>query len=195
MRYPSTKPCERPEQVGRITQAAGGPGRVITGDALAFMNPVRTSLGERDSFLLDVPKDLAPALLKHLTMYKLRAKVSLRDVSEYYYAWAIFGTAEALASALESLQASLLGDTASDDTRDGIPLGGAASGDPRLGGDAPPTLGLRVLAPASFDVASSIEQGAAMTVQTAGLDVYDWVRMTHAIAEGQELADRIPLEW
>lgn len=178
----------------RATAFLSNKGRVIAGDVLAFVNPVRTSVGERDSFLLDIPKDLAPALLRHLALYKLRAKLSLRDVSEHYHAWAILGTAEALTSALDSLAATLWGDAANNETRDGIPVGGAVSGDPRLRDDAPPTLGLRVLAPASFDVASPIEQGSAVAVQTAGLDVYDWVRMTHAIAEGRELANRIPLE-
>ena len=44
-----------------------------------------------DGFLLDVARDQAAALVKRLTLYKLRASVTIRDASESHRIYAIFG--------------------------------------------------------------------------------------------------------
>lgn len=48
---------------------------------------VRTPSG----FVLEVARDAAPALVKRLTMYKLRAAVDIKDVSDAYHVLALWG--------------------------------------------------------------------------------------------------------
>jgi len=44
-----------------------------------------------DALLLDIDEDAMPAFKKKLTMYKLRADVSIKDISEEYHVLAAFG--------------------------------------------------------------------------------------------------------
>lgn len=84
-----------------------------------------------EGLLLDTQADQVPALVKRLSMYKLRAKVEIRDVSAAYQALALWGE-----------HAASPGETA----------GTVSFRDPRS-----PELGLRILAEARFakDIASA----------------------------------------
>ncbi|NDF11685.1 MAG: folate-binding protein [Proteobacteria bacterium] len=48
--------------------------------------------GKEGKFLLDVPKRHAAELIKRLTMYKLRSKVEIKDVSNIYSVFACYGS-------------------------------------------------------------------------------------------------------
>jgi folate-binding protein YgfZ len=84
-----------------------------------------------DGVLLDVARDMAAALVKRLTLYKLRAAVTITDVSDAYAVLALWGP-----------NACSSGETA----------GTVSYADPRHG-----DLGLRILAEARFaaDIASA----------------------------------------
>lgn len=84
-----------------------------------------------DGFVLDVARELASALIKRLSMYKLRANVDISDVSESFAFLALWGT---------------------DAVSSGPTTGTLAFKDPRL-----EALGTRILTPARFatDIASA----------------------------------------
>ncbi len=78
-----------------------------------------------DGYLLETAKDQTAGLAKRLTMYKLRAKVDIRDASDGYSVMSVWGEAPHSPRG---------------------PEGAVAFADPRL-----PELGLRVLAEGGFD--------------------------------------------
>ncbi|MEQ1670824.1 MAG: folate-binding protein [Hyphomicrobium sp.] len=120
-----------------------------------------------DGFVLDVARDQAPALAKRLTMYKLRADVTITDVPENYAALALWGP-----SAISS--GPTKGTIAFDDPRDS-------------------RLGKRILAEARFatDIAS------ATNGQLVSDDAYHAHRIALGVPEGGKdyaLGDAYPHE-
>lgn len=107
-----------------------------------------------DGVLLDVSRDVAADLVKRLTLYKLRAAVTIKDVSEAYTVLALWGT-----------DACSSGDTAAT----------VSYADPRHC-----DLGLRILAEARFaaDVASATN---GMPADAAGYHAH---RIELGIPEG-----------
>lgn len=107
-----------------------------------------------DGVLLDVAREMAAGLVKRLTLYKLRAAVTIKDVSDAYVVHALWGP-----------HACSSRDTA----------GTVSYADPRH-----VELGVRILAEAGFarDVAS------ATNGMTAGADAYHAHRIELGIPEG-----------
>jgi folate-binding protein YgfZ len=122
-----------------------------------------------DGLLLDTAREKAADLVKRLSMYKLRADVRIRDVSEEFVVAAVWG-----------------GDALP------LPTGGAEGAhivaDPRL-----PALGARVLAPASAADAALAPLGG----QRVGAEAYHAHRVGLGVPEGGRdfaLGDTFPHE-
>jgi tRNA-modifying protein YgfZ len=107
-----------------------------------------------DGFLLETADTQAAGLARRLAMYKLRAKVDIRDVSEDYRVLAVWGE----------------GPVSSGETS-----GSVAFTDPRL-----PALGLRVLAEARF----AIDIAAATNGAEATPEDYHAHRIALGVPEG-----------
>jgi len=207
-------------------------GRVHVGDALVFVPPPDDASSSNSSssssgdvvpedsiVLVDVASDLLPALLQHLKAYKLRAKVTLRDASSDYAAWALFArsaAAEADVAAADA-EAALRQTCAGLGAAAGGLGGGAAALDPRSA-----ALGVRAVLPrnsfptppaggdtadaawaalgCSTDAASWLRAGADAEGRSAdsaaadGLALYDWVRLSQGLPEGSEWSGAVPLE-
>jgi folate-binding protein YgfZ len=88
-----------------------------------------------DGVLLDVAKDRTGDLAKRLTLYKLRAPVTIRDASESYRVYALFGPASI--------------------PDDGIVNGGITYSDPRL-----ESLGRRAIVAADLPVIANSDSSA-----------------------------------
>lgn len=88
-----------------------------------------------DGVLLDVAKDRTGDLAKRLTLYKLRAPVTIRDASESYRVYALFGPASI--------------------PDDGIVNGGITYSDPRL-----ESLGRRAIVAADLPVIANTDSSA-----------------------------------
>ena len=172
--------------------------------------------------LVDVALNLLPTLQQHLKAYKLRAKVAIRDATSDYAAWALFarhseaGVASGDGGAV--LRQTCAGLRAS--TEEGLG-GGAAALDPRtsaLGARAIlPRRTFPCLNSGDSNNSSSSTAWAALGCSTdaaawlgadertsgdvtiednhaSGLALYDWVRLSQGLPEGNEWAGQVPLE-
>jgi len=142
-------------------------GRVLFGDALVF--PVPSSDGEERA-VIEVGAGQAALLAKHLRMYKLRSKVKITPVADQWASWAFYGFDAVRPEVLQGLCQG----------------GGVIAPDPRH-----PLLGLRGVFPADSTLEADIR---AAVDRVQGGEVYDWSRLSHGVAEGSELTDRIALE-
>ncbi|MDH3660508.1 MAG: folate-binding protein [Alphaproteobacteria bacterium] len=131
-----------------------------------------------DGLFLDVEAHRLPALLQRLTMYKLRAKVDIADVSGDFCVAALLG-------------ASVFQDVGlSDQPGAAAPLGGGvAFVDPRLS-----ALGARAILPKA-SAAASLEAPEALGLQAGPAEDYDRTRFAAGVPEGStELGiDKSPL--
>ncbi|MGD9769390.1 MAG: folate-binding protein YgfZ, partial [Pseudolabrys sp.] len=94
-------------------------------------------------FYIDVPRALAPELTKRLTFYKLRAKVTIEDLSDRLGVMAVWG----------------------DDTT--TTEHGLCYPDPRL-----PALGLRVILPPNTATEAAADLGAALALDDDSYDAH-----------------------
>ena len=115
---------------------------------------VSQARGEADTFYLDCPRALSGVLTRRLTIYRLRAKISIEDISEQTHVMAVWdGTpgAKILAKALAAYQ------------------------DPRV-----QELGHRLLVPCHVAEQTSAELGA----QSADASAYEQHRIALAVPRG-----------
>jgi transferase CAF17, mitochondrial len=139
-------------------------GRVL-GDGLL-------SLSGTDQFLLDCPASVVRNLVRHLTMYKLRSKATIKDRSADFNV-AVGGVASTQSSETSNALASLQ------------QLDGAAAvyADPRWQG-----LGVRAVLPKT-----TAWQGLSCC-EAVSSEHYNTLRYAHGVPEGSDLVERTPLE-
>ena len=191
-------------------------GRVLVGDALVFLAPTASASASDvacDRVLIDVAEDSAAQLLRHLKMYKLRANVKLRDASEDFTCWALYGGGPddpampkgaegSMRRALSTIeeQLLLLGNAGGGENEEVVT--GVAAWDPRS-----QVLGARAVLPATHAEAeaAAVADAVAAALKAAttsiidegdpeGLKLYDWVRLSHALPESGELDGQVALE-
>lgn len=114
-----------------------------------------------DALLLDCLATDVALMIKKLSMFKLRSKVTLEDVSAAFDVYALFGDAAAEIAGLEGGQS---------ERPDGVIL----YTDPRL-----PEAGIRALAPKGYD-------GALLGGEAVGEDTYQRHRIQHGLPEAPE---------
>jgi folate-binding protein YgfZ len=144
-----------------------------------------------DTLLIDVDSARAATLLGMLKIYKLRAKITLADVSSEWQSYALLGTTL-------------------DDARAQRPESAIISADPRTPLFASPALGLRVLLPASETAQASGDFGTYETLRIAagvmqgaedytpernfalelGLDIQGAIDFAKGCYVGQEVTNR-----
>lgn len=120
-----------------------------------------------DGYLLEVPRDTAADLVKRLAMYKLRAKIETKDVSDDYSVFALWNASQ-----------DALGETTAT----------GAFPDPRL-----PELGVRILAKAR----SAADIASATNARVAEPEDYHAHRIALGVPEGGKdyaFADTFPHE-
>jgi transferase CAF17, mitochondrial len=139
-------------------------GRVL-GDGLLF-------LSSTDQYLLDCPASVVRNLVRHLTMYKLRSKATIKDRSADFNV-AVGGVASAHSSEDSNALASLQ------------QLEGAVAvyADPRWRG-----LGVRAVLPKG-----TAWQGLSCC-KAVSSEHYNTLRYAHGVPEGSDLVERTPLE-
>jgi len=185
-------------------------GRVLVGDAFVFVVPAPADASA--TVLVDVAVELLPVLKQHLTMYKLRSKVAIRDASADYVAWALYGPGglSPCTGAVRSLAALC---STSGGGVPGVSVGSAAL-DPRCaalggravllrrsepwgaghqeeGGDGEPFF------PALPVEGSSGGGGGTAVVAVRGaaaLALHDRARLAGGLPEGAEWTGQVPLE-
>jgi len=119
-----------------------------------FLNDMFIVARDSDTLLLETERERAPALAKKLSMYKLRSKVTVTDISADHDVAAAFGSDAARALGLESAVTFV---------------------DPRLA-----VLGVRMIAPAGQ--AATLLQARGFSA--APLESYDALRLTLGVPDG-----------
>ena len=119
-----------------------------------FLNDMFIVERDSDTLLLETERERAPALAKKLSMYKLRSKVTVTDISADHDVAAAFGSDAARALGLESAVTFV---------------------DPRLA-----VLGVRMIAPAGQ--AATLLQARGFSA--APLESYDALRLTLGVPDG-----------
>jgi folate-binding protein YgfZ len=168
-----------------------------------------------EEVLIECDADLAKALKRHLTLYKLRSKVKLS--TEPLAVWASIPSQCAGTTSEPVLDAARAVAHVATRNRAGASDGPASVfADPRL-----PELGIRALLPADIDLAganaavateaaemfsgtdkagrtllerAADEEGAARAAGEAGARAYDRHRMALGVSQGVEMAGAVPLE-
>lgn len=173
-----------------------------TGTAVAPDSPSEPDL------LLDCDVELKNTIMKHLKMYKLRAKVAISDVSDELSVWSVFSD-DASGSASEHRDDPVLPlnqvFVGHQDDGDGDDVIVHAMADPRL-----PALGQRIIVPSSVCAVSAISaanlddasppppppppSASASIFEITDARQYTAHRMGLGVAEGTELVARMPLE-
>jgi folate-binding protein YgfZ len=189
-------------------------GRSIFEAALVLSS---TSKPEEPHLLVETAAEQAPDLLAHLKRSRVRAKVELLDLTSSYSVTSVLHT-DPFAMSTSSEPMEEQGKQILEHLRHILPAAQAASpaGVPPTAktpeGPAPPvaspiapqpfsgsaafldprnrTLGMRVIAPSSLDVGSSLGG-----LKHAPLHHFQGLRVLLGIPEGKEVSDVIPLEW
>ena len=148
-----------------------------------------TDSAAEPDLLLDCDVELKSTIMKHLKMYKLRAKVAISDVSDELSVWSVFPED---ASKTESEADPALFHQVFGGHQDDVIV--HAMADPRL-----PALGQRIVVPSGISAvsATSASSGGAPSTSTFEIsDVREYTahRMGLGVAQGTELVARMPLE-
>jgi hypothetical protein len=120
-------------------------------------------------FFLDIPSALSATLIQRLTLYKLRAKVTVEDKS------ATLGVLAAWNESASGNGQGSYGDLGQDAAQMHAMKIGLCYADPRL-----PALGLRAIIPLEHAAQAAAELGAALTDSAA----YDTHRITLGVPQG-----------
>ncbi|KAI8143600.1 hypothetical protein BJV82DRAFT_611043 [Fennellomyces sp. T-0311] len=138
----------------------------------AFIYPVNVGVNfPHPKFLIELPSSATAQMFKHLRRYILRSKVKLRDVSEEYGAWSVWGD---------------LGQH-HDETEDKVPAGSLVKKSKRLsdiGCTDPrvPGFGYRAIVPRNDDIHTLLS--AVGDFKELSSDEYTIRRILHGIPEG-----------
>ncbi|ORZ00538.1 hypothetical protein BCR43DRAFT_511533 [Syncephalastrum racemosum] len=139
----------------------------------AFVYPVNVGVNfPHPKFIIECPASATQSLLKHLKRYILRSKVKIRDVTEEYTPWSVWGDAlnHEHASTMDKVPAGLL---VKKDTR----LSDIGCHDPRV-----PGFGYRAVLPNTQDI-QSILPGSFEELSS---DEYTIRRILNGIPEGTQ---------
>ncbi|KAJ1951432.1 ccr4 associated factor [Linderina macrospora] len=154
---------------GMLTAFLAPQGRVI---ADAFIYPRNVGVNfPHPVFLVEVDAQVKARLLKIMQFYKLRAKVAIRDATDEYTAWSVWGPGSA----------ALVG---GEEPLGHVPRGGMvfksemAPGDVWMADTRAPGMGLRLLLPAGERPALPATFGEELG------DVYTLRRILKGVAEG-----------
>ncbi|KAF7723647.1 Iron-sulfur clusters incorporation protein [Apophysomyces ossiformis] len=131
----------------------------------AFIYPVNTGVNfVHPKFVMDVPANSASTVLRHLKRYVLRSKVKIRDATEEYSVWNIWGHA--------SIPSSSNLELVKKEKR----ISDIGARDPRL-----PGLGYRTVLKRDQDISSILPSG---NFEQVGPSEYTVRRLLHGIPEG-----------
>lgn len=167
------------QQSGLHTGLLSPQGKILFEFLIANDIPSAPADGEQKptSFFLDVARDNTTALVKRLSLYKLRARVTVEDLSEKYRVLAVFGGDGPARIGNESRgHAALMLDPRSE------------------------RLGVRLIVPSGLDTAALFQTqptGLPELAAADGVGAYDALRISLAVPEGgkdYDLGDAFPHE-
>ncbi len=169
----------------RASLAAGfltNKGRLITESVITIATDAQEAPhGGPDKFLLDVPVEVKDALLRHLRLFKLRAKVVITDLSATAKVCVVVGGQDE--QDLDQVKQRW--------TAQGAEVLGLGP-DPRVlvAASQPHPLGVRAIVVPSSSSSSSSSADAAQQP----IEAYETLRFLHGIAEGPDLIEKLPSE-
>ena len=161
-------------------------GRVITESVITIATDAKEAPhGGPDKFFLDVPVEVKEGLLRHLRLFKLRAKVVITDLTATARVCVVLGLPDEALVDLEVVKKHWTG-------RGEEVLG--LGPDPRIALPGQHPLGIRAIITPSPAFPFFCSQQQQQEHQQQPREVYEALRFLHGVGEGPDLAERLPSE-
>jgi folate-binding protein YgfZ len=161
-------------------------GRLITETVITIATDAKEAPhGGPDKFFLDVPVEVKEGLLRHLRLFKLRAKVVITDLTATARVCVVLGLPDEAAADLDEVKKHWTG-------RGEEVLG--LGPDPRIVLPGTHPLGFRAIVTPSPAYSFFCSQQQQQEHQQQPREVYEALRFMHGIGEGPDLIERLPSE-
>jgi len=161
-------------------------GRLITESVITIATDAKEAPhGGPDKFFLDVPVEVKEGLVRHLCLFKLRAKVVITDLTATARVCVVLGLPDEAAADLDEVKKHWTG-------RGEEVLG--LGPDPRIALPGQHPLGIRAIVSPSDAYSFFCSQQQQQEHQQQPREVYEALRFMHGIGEGPDLIERLPSE-
>ncbi|GAB5030808.1 folate-binding partial, partial [Nannochloropsis oceanica] len=161
-------------------------GRVITESVITIATDAKEAPhGGPDKFFLDLPVEVKEGLLRHLRLFKLRAKVQITDLTATARVCVVLGLPDEVLVDLDVVKKHWTG-------RGEEVLG--LGPDPRIALPGQHPLGIRAIVTPSPAFPFFCSQQQQQEHQQQPREVYEALRFLHGVGEGPDLVERLPSE-